>query len=88
MAIGDATAGVDAVVSGRQAVVTNAVLAVAQLANGTRSTTRGSEVEAAAVAAANKGAGTGSESSEGDEGLHRGKRGRLEPSQRKKDVGR
>lgn len=88
MAIGDTTVGIDAVVGRRQAVVTNAVLAVAQLANGTRSITRGREVEAAAVTTANKGVGTGSESSEGDEGLHHGKRGLLEPSRRKKDVGR
>lgn len=88
VAVSNTTARVDTVLSRRQVVVTNAVLAVAQLADGARSTTGSSEVEAAAVTAANEGVGAGSESRESDEGLHHGKRKRIEPIQRKRGSGR
>jgi hypothetical protein len=68
--VGDSTAGVDAELSWRQAVVTDAVLAIAQLANLAGGTTGGGEVEAAAVTAANESVGASSEGSKSDEVLH------------------
>lgn len=68
--ISDGTVGVDAVLSRAQAVITNTVLTVRKLAKSTRSTARSVQAEAAAVAPANEGIGTGSKSRDGNEVLH------------------
>ena len=69
--VGDGTLGVDAVLSCRQGAVTDAVLAVTQLAELAGGTARGAEAEAAGITAANEGVGAGSEGCECDEVLHR-----------------
>lgn len=70
MAIRDAAALVDAKVPDRQAVVTDTVLAVRELAHLARRTTRRKEVEAATTTSRNEGSGAGSKSREEDEALH------------------
>jgi hypothetical protein len=57
----------------REAAVTNTDLSIAQLAQRARFIPRGSEVEAAAITAANKGIGTNSQSRNCNEALHRGR---------------
>lgn len=55
---------------GRQSGIADTDLAITKLAKGTRGTARGSELEAAAVTAANKGVSASSESSNSNEVLH------------------
>lgn len=78
--VSDSTARVDAEVCSGQTVVTNTNLAITELTKRSGDTARGSQVEAAAIAATNKGISAGSEGCDGDEALHyasrmQGKRG-------------
>lgn len=68
--VGDGAARVDAELRRRQAVVTDTDLTIAKLSQAAGDITGGSDVEAAAIAAAHESIGTGSESREGNEVLH------------------
>lgn len=68
--VGDATAGVNAVLSRTQAVVTNTVLTISELTQFTLGASRDVDVEAAARASANEGIGTSREGSDGNKVLH------------------
>lgn len=73
-AVNDLTSRVDAECRRVQAVITDAVLTIVQLAHWTGGTSGGSQVKAAAISAADEGVGARRESHEREEALHGGKR--------------
>lgn len=79
-AVSDTASRVNAVCSRRQTVITNAVLAINQLAQGAGGTSGGRQMETAAISAADEGVRAGRKSREGEEALHSGKRVRGESS--------
>lgn len=68
--VGDAAVWANAKIARRQTMIADAVLAIRELANLPRRTSRRSQVEAASIAAANEGVGASSQSCQSDEVLH------------------
>lgn len=71
LAIGDDRVG-DAELGGRQGGITKTDLAIGQLAKGASFTSRGSQLETAAVTATHEGVGASHEGSDGNGALHSG----------------
>lgn len=68
--VGDAALGANAVVARRQTIITDAVLAIGELADEPRVTSRRGQLEAASIPPANKGIGASDQSCSSDEVLH------------------